>query len=178
MGQVLSDNVWVGRTLLTKGLLRDSIDPELVGLVGSHLWVDEAARPNIDPSSGQALTGLVDNVWVDGKMYAKGSTDIPADVIPKIGDHMWVDGPPSAAAVESQKASSEGDPEGDDPSTQGHADSQGSVTSSRDIPPKGGPGSGKSAWADYARLHNVSLEPGSSREDIIDQLDDAGVPTE
>ncbi|MBT0771816.1 hypothetical protein KIH74_22940 [Kineosporia sp. J2-2] len=47
-----------------------------------------------------------------------------------------------------------------------------------EVPPKRGPGSAKSAWADYARANDVAVDPGASRDDIIRDLEDAGVPTE
>lgn len=190
MGQVLSDNVWIGRSLLTKGSLRENIDPDLVGLVGSHLWADETAQPNVDPSSGKALTGLVDNVWVAGKLYAKGSTDIPADVIPKIGDHMWVDGPPSAAQDGQQEdassgASDDSDGEdevlGDDREASDPAESA-AVDGSRPIvgtpPNKGGKGSSAALWLKYAEDNGVEVHAEAERHEIFDALKAAGVPTE
>lgn len=44
-------------------------------------------------------------------------------------------------------------------------------------PPKGGAGSGRDAWAEYATAHRVPLTDGA-RDDIIAALDAAGVPTE
>lgn len=174
------DNSWVGGQLVTKGTRQVDVPPGIVGLVGSHLWVDETVGANIDATTGEALTGLKDTVWIDGKSYAKGSIP-PADVIPKVGVHMWVQGfaPTVEAPVPVDSVASE--PAQVDevtPISETEGVAGGSDGDEPSIPPKGGPGSGKSAWADYARAHNVSVEPGSSREDIIDQLDDAGVPTE
>jgi hypothetical protein len=45
-------------------------------------------------------------------------------------------------------------------------------------PPKGGPGSGAPAWREYCRKHQVEVADDASREDCIDTLTSAGVPTE
>lgn len=90
-GQVIADGVWVGSEFISKGTRRDAIAPDLAGRVGSHLWVEEAERANVDPTTGAALTGLKDGVWIDGVFYAKGTVP-PHDVIPKVGAHMWVQG--------------------------------------------------------------------------------------
>lgn len=52
------------------------------------------------------------------------------------------------------------------------------------IPPKGGAGSGKAAWADYAhkaiaaRGLQIDIPADATRDDIIAALDDAKIPTE
>lgn len=136
---------------------------------------------------------LNDNVWVDGRMYAVGTTPEDPAVVGRIGDHCWRElalstpiigpdpEPEQSFAVEevgpSVFAAADPEPEPEaspDPVSVAGSEPPAIVP----VPPKGGPGSGKSAWAEYARAHNVSVEAGSSREDIIDQLDDAGVPTE
>jgi hypothetical protein len=45
-------------------------------------------------------------------------------------------------------------------------------------PPKAGPGSGKEAWAAYAAEHQVDVPEGATREQILQLLTDAQVPTE
>jgi hypothetical protein len=45
-------------------------------------------------------------------------------------------------------------------------------------PPKGGPGSGKQAWVDYASAHNIEVPDSASKDDIITALESAEVPTE
>lgn len=47
-----------------------------------------------------------------------------------------------------------------------------------DPPPKGGPGSGRDAWAAYAAEHKVDVPADATREDIVSALDAADVPTE
>lgn len=42
-------------------------------------------------------------------------------------------------------------------------------------PPKGGPGSGAEAWAQYASEHDVSVADGATRDEIVAALSDAGV---
>lgn len=42
-------------------------------------------------------------------------------------------------------------------------------------PPQGGPGSGLKAWAAYAKKHDVEVKADSSRDDIIEALEKAGV---
>jgi len=46
------------------------------------------------------------------------------------------------------------------------------------VPPKGGPGSAKDAWAAYAASKGVEVGADTTREDIIAALEAAGVPTE
>lgn len=46
------------------------------------------------------------------------------------------------------------------------------------VPAKSGPGSAKSAWLEYAHTRGVDVEPGASRDDIIRDLEDAGIATE
>lgn len=46
------------------------------------------------------------------------------------------------------------------------------------VPPRGGAGSGRDAWADYASAHNVDVADDASRDDIINALDEVGIPTE
>lgn len=45
-------------------------------------------------------------------------------------------------------------------------------------PPRSGPGSGREAWTAYAEQHQVAVPDGANREQIIQLLDDAKVPTE
>jgi hypothetical protein len=46
------------------------------------------------------------------------------------------------------------------------------------VPPMGGPAGSTEAWADYARAHDIQVEDGAKRGDIIEQLRAAGVPVE
>lgn len=46
-----------------------------------------------------------------------------------------------------------------------------------DIPPRGGAGSGREAWADYAS-GKVPVTDDMTRDDIIAALEEASVPTE
>jgi hypothetical protein len=45
-------------------------------------------------------------------------------------------------------------------------------------PPRSGIGSGRDAWAAYARAHEFDIADGARREDIIAALEAAGIPTE
>ncbi|MDN4174729.1 hypothetical protein QWY28_17340 [Nocardioides sp. SOB77] len=45
-------------------------------------------------------------------------------------------------------------------------------------PPRSGRGSGVDAWRAYAAAHDVDVDDDATREDVIDALDAAGVPTE
>jgi hypothetical protein len=57
--------------------------------------------------------------------------------------------------------------------------SEGQDTPGAKVPPRGGAGSGRDAWAAYATAHGVEVtEDMASRDDIIAALDKAGVPTE
>lgn len=45
-------------------------------------------------------------------------------------------------------------------------------------PPRAGAGSGRDAWADYARANEFDVAGDAKREDIIDALEAAGIPVE
>lgn len=47
-----------------------------------------------------------------------------------------------------------------------------------EVPPKGGAGSGKDAWAAYAASRGVEVDEDATRDDIVAALESAGVPTE
>lgn len=49
--------------------------------------------------------------------------------------------------------------------------------SGESIPPKAGRGSSRDAWAAYAAKHDVPVANDLARDDIIDVLATAGVPT-
>lgn len=51
-------------------------------------------------------------------------------------------------------------------------------TAEANPPPKSGAGSGRDAWAAYAEQRGVTVADGSSRDDIVAALDQAGQPTE
>jgi hypothetical protein len=197
MSQVLADNTWVdeGRVFLERGTRREDVDPKVLALIGSHLWVDEGARPNVDEVTGLAVTGLRDNVIVDGVLYEKGTAP-PAEVAAKIGDHMWVNGPPAAAApepaaeptpepfmLEEQGPPASAFPPEDEAPEPEHElepidNTEVAASESVEVPARRGPKSGKAAWVEYAQVKGVDVEAGASRDDIIDALDAAGVPTE
>lgn len=46
------------------------------------------------------------------------------------------------------------------------------------VPPRSGPGSGATAWAEYAAAQGVDVEDGAGRADIIAALTAQGVPVE
>lgn len=62
-----------------------------------------------------------------------------------------------------------------------NAESHGAVPDSEpDVaapPPRAGRGATADAWADYALDHNVEVEEGQSRDDIIAACEKAGIPT-
>lgn len=61
----------------------------------------------------------------------------------------------------------------------GPADGATGVTAAADgPPPRSGSGSGRDAWAEYSTARGVTVTDGSSRDDIIANLDRHGVPTE
>jgi len=45
------------------------------------------------------------------------------------------------------------------------------------VPPRGGAGSGRDAWAAYAAAHGAEINDAATREDIIAALDEQGIPT-
>lgn len=64
------------------------------------------------------------------------------------------------------------------------ADESGDESKPLEIPAKAGPGSTTAAWAEYAakataaRELNIEIPADAGRDDIIDALNDAGIPTE
>lgn len=54
----------------------------------------------------------------------------------------------------------------------------GEQTGGTDVPPMSGRGSGREAWAVYAAAHDVDVPEGATREDIVQALEGAGVPTQ
>ncbi len=46
-----------------------------------------------------------------------------------------------------------------------------------DAPPKGGPGSGVTAWRNYAETNGVKVFEDATREDVIELVEKAGLPT-
>ena len=91
----------------------------------------------------------------DGSYKTYGpDDDLPADVAKKITNpSAWEGG---AAPVQAAAASSP-------PS---------------DVPPRGGQGSGRDAWAAYAASKGVDVPAEASRDDIVAACEKAGVPTE
>lgn len=203
--QVLADNTWVGGTLLTKGTRREALDPDVVAVVGSHLWVDEAERANIDEMTGEALTGLKDGVWIDGAFYAKGTVP-PNEVIGKVGAHMWAQGFPPIAepapltlgpvAVDVSPAPEpevievdvdfppvgvidQGGPESLSPTDLDAAPSGGGEQVEADAPKppsQRGPGSSEAAWRAYAKEVGVHVDDAETRADVIATVEAAGKP--
>jgi hypothetical protein len=57
-------------------------------------------------------------------------------------------------------------------------DSPAATSAPSGIPPKGGAGSGRDAWAQYAAQHDVQVEEDATRDDIVEALEAAGIPTE
>lgn len=45
------------------------------------------------------------------------------------------------------------------------------------VPPRGGPGSGAEAWAEYAKANGFDVPADASREEIIEALDGEGIAT-
>lgn len=60
----------------------------------------------------------------------------------------------------------------------GHVYEGAPAADSSEVPPKGGAGSGKEAWAAYAASNDVEVDADATRDDIVAALDKAGVPTE
>ena len=54
----------------------------------------------------------------------------------------------------------------------------GATTGAAAPPPKTGAGSGRTAWADYAAAHQVTVADDASRDDIVSAVAAAGVRTE
>jgi hypothetical protein len=200
--QVIADGVWVGGEYLSKGTRRDAIDPELAARVGAHLWVEEAVRANIDAMTGEALTGLKDGVWIDGVFYARGTVP-PNEVIGKVGAHMWVQGfppipdqAPLTLVVVAPEVPPPPEPEVAPvadlplPGTvdEGAPEVPQVVDAARpepepdpvavDVPNRGGKGSSKAHWLEYARSQNVEVTDDMERHDVIAACQQAGVPVD
>lgn len=111
------------------------------------------------------------NTWVhvhrmetdsQGRLYvAETQAFGPGDTLPA-----W-----AVKAVTNPKVWADGAPAAESAST--------GSTGGAAVPPKGGPGSGKEAWAAYATAKGVEVtDEMRSRDDIIAALEKAGVPTE
>jgi hypothetical protein len=208
-GQVLDDNVWIrdadGRpVMLEDGAPFDAIPADLRPLIGDHMWVDAVAQANVDPSSGEAKTGLRDNVWLkdsDGRdvMYEKGTIP-PAEVIRQIGDHMWADGftppraevgavadedddaPPDDVAPVAPEASQDEAP-ADAPDADEDEPAQDEVpiwtapqSDAVKAPPHSGKGSSEEAWRHYAHQVGVDVSEVSDRASVIALIEAEGKP--
>jgi len=96
---------------------------------------------------------------VDGVWYGPDS-DVPDDVASRITNpKAWAD----AAA----------DPVTDEPDPAPGDDGEASAP-----PPKGGPGSGRDAWVEYAESLGVVVDEDATRDEIIDAVADAGHPVD
>jgi hypothetical protein len=202
-GQVVADNVWIDGVLVEKGTRRQDVPAAIVGAIGSHLWVEEGDRPNIS-ASGDALTGLTDNVWVDGVMYQKGTVP-PREAWGKIGLHLWVaggqppepalaeepapDAGPSAAAPEPSgepvdlPALAEPEPEPAEESDLSDAEdgdaepTPAAVASPAPVkaPNRSGQGSSLTAWQAFAVANNVDVHAEAERHEVIEACEKAGL---
>ena len=119
------------------------------------------------------MAKLRTTVHVDGKSYGPG--DVPADVVGRISNpNVWDGDVPAGAGsnVEALPMS---------PVLSGGSLQPGKperVVTADGPPPKGGPGSGRDAWAAYAGQHDVDVPADATREDIVAALEAADVPTE
>jgi hypothetical protein len=91
--------------------------------------------------------------------------------------------PAGATGTAEGTGGASGDGSGADGSVQG-SDPSGSPAEALTIPPKGGAGSGKDAWRAYAvkaataKGVNIEIPDEATREDIIEALEGAQIPTE
>jgi hypothetical protein len=110
------------------------------------------------------MARLADDVGYVHIMNERGSEPVafgPGDDVPewaarKMGAHVFPDGKhpyPDEATAESER----------EPGA---------------IPPKGGAGSGRDAWAAYANDVEVDIAAGATRDEIIAAIEKAGKPTE
>jgi hypothetical protein len=119
---------------------------------------------------GRRLSGYV---HVGGRMYGPDD-DVPSDVAARItnpkawAEPMDVEGPPLLGSSTLAGAGGEPDP----------VETKRGPGESPKVPNRGGPGSGRDAWAAYAAAHSVEVAEGMSRDDIIAALDAAGISTE
>lgn len=117
-------------------------------------------------------------VHIDGRAYGPEDT-VPAAVAAKISNPDVWDGPAPARAgsgIAAQPGAG-----GVLPVTLQEKSGSGAhpaADAGSDVPPKGGAGSGKDAWAAYAAKHDVKVADDATRDDIVAALDAAGVPTE
>jgi len=201
MGQVITDNVWIGPVFVAKGTRRADVSDEVAGRVGAHLWSEEEEGSNVSPS-GVALSGLRDSVFIDGVLYEKGSVP-PDEVIPKVGSHMWADGytpppvsngpeiateqpdpPPAGPEVASEgdldgpvpPASSEPDP-GDTPPPAGDEPTAAPAASPTPVkaPNRSGQGSSLTAWQAFAAANDVDVHAEAERHEVIEACEKAGL---
>lgn len=131
---------------------------------------------------------LAANVWVDGRLYSAGSSDVPADVAERIGDHAWeavaeaADEP--ALVVDAEPSPPESGESVEDAPPDAAADDESAPVEPEeddvdvspvavDEPPRAGRGSSRDAWVTYAGSVGVSVTEDMSRDDVIAAVDAA-----
>lgn len=105
---------------------------------------------------------------------------------PETNEESSAESTPATAETQPAQESAPEQPETPDESTAeaGEPDSSGDAAVEIPVPPKGGAGSGKQAWNDYAvkslaaRGLKIDIPDDASREDIVAALNSAGIPTE
>jgi len=123
---------------------------------------------------------LESNVFVDGKWYGPSYPDAgapPSGVNEKAfgttEDDDGIMSPPQA-----REGLGYVDAPPDPGANEAPVDTGADPTPAAQPPPQAGPGSGKSAWLDYAIAHNVRVRDDAPRDDIIAACQAAGVRTE
>lgn len=108
---------------------------------------------------------------IDGKDYAPDTAaDLPADIAGQLvrdGYARRGDDTKGKAAAKraAEKAAAEA------------AAEKAAADNLPEPPPRSGKGSGVDKWVDYASAHKVAVPESSTREEIVELLDKAGVPT-
>lgn len=200
-GQFLADGVWLGSEFFGPGTSREQMG-DLAGRVGAHLWTERGpsvpvdTRRAVDVSrlvgvasaafeaapSGTGLDAAVRAV-VDDLGFAADEppafTEVPSEQAEEVPDFVAVPVVEEPTPVADPEPEPEPEPEPVEvvdeapPLTPGGEAFTSAPKS--EIPPRSGPGSSKAVWAEFARSQNVSVDPGASRDDIIRDLEDAGI---
>lgn len=119
----------------------------------------------VPDSSGQPMTFLA------GAEVGSGEGQIPQESADTLGDHVW-EGYDGTAADRNASQSAPG------PGTTESVEDFKPDTGAGDVPPMGGAGSGKDAWAEYATGLGVEVTDDDTRDDIVARVKAAGHPVE
>lgn len=128
-------------------------------------------------SGHRILTGRTRLTGPGGRAYVLNAGDVlPEWAVGRVGEHLLQ--PEDPAPAQQPAAPAAVSPAGQEDASVAEPETDGRGKASLTPPPKGGAGSGTTAWAEYARANGVNVGDDDDRGDIIAALDAAGVLTD